>query len=184
MAVFPQEKNILDIFVTLVVSNLSPKSKLVMALLPQESNILDILVTLTVLKLSPNFKLVIALLPQELNIQTILVTLLTFNKFKLVIVSVAVHISATPIFLNNESEYLFPNISSLLPICTFSAPLALFVSYHAIIDLSCCADTSHAVELTYAPVVALYTELGILDSNVTFSIFCLCIELFFKNPLV
>ena len=71
----------------------------------------------------------------------------------------------------------------MLPIYTFNAPLAC-VSYHAIIDLSCLADTSHAVLSTYCPVVSLNTVSGIFETNVTFSMFCLCIVLFPKNALV
>ena len=59
----------------------------------------------------------------------------------------------------------------------------LLVSYHAIIELSSLADTSHAVVSMNFPVDSLYTVFGMLLSNVMFSIFCLCIELFPKNAL-
>ena len=50
--------------VTFDVSNLSPKSKLVIAVYPHLLNIYDISVTLDVLNLSPKSKLVIAVYPQ------------------------------------------------------------------------------------------------------------------------
>ena len=59
--------------------------------------------------------------------------------------------------------------------------LSVFFSYHAIIDLSCCAETSHAVSFLYTLVVLSYTFVGILSSNVTLSIFSLCIFAFPKN---
>ena len=53
--------------------------------------------------------------------------------------------------------------------------------YHAIIDLSCCADASHAFELTIFP--PLYTEVGILLINFTLVIALLDIGPF-KNLLL
>ena len=122
--------------------------------------------------------------PHSLNIDSITVTLLVFNKLIFVIASSAVHISLDPIKENRLCESLFANISSLLPIWTFKAPFSLLVSYQAIIDLSCIAETSHAVLSTYSPVIVLYTVSGIFVSNVTFSMFSLSIVLWLKNLLI
>ena len=52
------------------------------------------------------------------------------------------------------------------------------------IELSPCADTSHAVLSTYAFAAKSYTVDGILSTNVTLSTFCLSIFVFPKNALV
>ena len=82
-----------------------------------------IVVTLLVSKLLPKFRLVIDLYPQLLNIALILVTLLVYNKFIFFIVSVAVQVSAYPIYENKYLESAFAYIELLLEIYTFNAPL-------------------------------------------------------------
>ena len=79
---------------TLLVSNLFPKSRFVIAVYPVALNIPNICVTLPVSKLSPKSKLVIDLYPVYENILFIFVTLLTFSKPIFVIVSVDVQFSA------------------------------------------------------------------------------------------
>ena len=95
-------------------------------------------------------------------------------------VSVAVTVYDVPIDANNQLESTFPNISSLLPIYTFTVPFG-FSSYQPSIDLSCCSDTSHAVLSTYSSADASYTFEGILFTNITFSMNCLWILVFPKN---
>ena len=97
MAVYPVPLNISLILVTLLVSNFSPKSKLVMAVCPVLPNITYILITLLVSKLSPKSKLVMAVYPVLKNIKLIFVTLLVFNNSILVIVTVAVQFDEYPI---------------------------------------------------------------------------------------
>ena len=189
IASYPVFLNILVISVTLLVSNLSPKSKLVIASFPVAENILLISVTLLVSNLSPRFKFVIASCPVLVNISSIFVTLLVSKfppKSKLVIYispqcpnillmfvtldtfskSIFVIGCSPPTIANKLLEFWFANISKSLPMCTL-LPLSPF-SAQAIIDLSCWADTSHAVSSTYSPVTVLYTVSGIFVSKVTF----------------
>ena len=173
----PHCSNIYVILVTLLVSNKSPKFNVVIAFCPQESNIYPISVTFDVSNFVPKSNVVIAFNPVNLNIEFILVTLVTFNNSIFVIVSVDVDSSELPIYANKYFEFLFPNISSLLPIYSFIVPFALG-SYHAIIELSCIADTSHAVVSIYVFVYMSYTSAGMLSTNVTLSTIFLATPVF------
>ena len=101
--------------VTLLGINLLPKFKFVIDMYPVPLNINDIFFALCVLKLLPKSKLVIDLYPVNWNIAYMFDAPLTFSRLIFVIVSVAVHISAYPIYENKNAEFVLANISSSLP---------------------------------------------------------------------
>ena len=118
IAVYPHEENIPTMSVTLFVSNLSPKSKLVIAVYPHDINILFILVTLLVSNLSPKSKLVIAVYPQSWNIPSIFVAVTVFKYSNPFITFSAVQLESYPIYENKYPESWFAHINSSLPIYT------------------------------------------------------------------